>query len=143
MAAAGYQTAGLEGRNPVALQKDEALEVVTDRFQVQGERRTHDPQAAHQFAAHLRQRAKHMLDTGARCGDRSVTSFLRVRNTFGRMAAPLDVHAPARLLQPGLSFKAGVAPIGIHIAAGIVQVEQLFENVGIRYRGVGDDNFTN
>lgn len=124
-------------------QEDEALEVVTGGFQVQDERRAHDPKAAHQFAAHLRQRAKYMLDAGAWRGDRAVAPFLRLGNTFACMAASLDVHAPASLLQPAFPFHARVAPIGIDIVAGIVQVEQLFENVGVRHGGVGDDDSTN
>jgi len=120
------------------LRKGETLEVVTGRFQVQSERRAHDPQAAHQFAAHLSQGAKHMLDTGTRRGDHAVASLLRIGNAFGCMASSLDVHAPARLLQPGFPFKAGVASVGIHITTGIVRVEQLFEDVGIGHRGMGD-----
>lgn len=79
-----------------------------------------------------------MRDTGTRRGDRAVALLLRVGNAFGGAAASLDVHAPARLLQPDFPFKAGVASVGIHIAAGIAQVEQLFKDVGVRHGSVGD-----
>jgi hypothetical protein len=42
------------------------------------------------------------------------------------MASSLDVYAPSSLLQSGFPFDAGVAPVGIVVAAGVARVEQLF-----------------
>lgn len=101
--------------------------------QLQDERDTHDSQAAHQFAAHLGQSAKYMLDTGSRHSNRKVVPFLRIGNSFSRMAAPLNMHTPAGLLQSRFAFNAGVSPVGIEISARVAQVEQLLED-----RSVGD-----
>lgn len=84
-----------------------------------------------------------MLDTGAWRGDRAVTSLLRFKNTSGGMAASLNVHAPASLLQAHFPFDAEVTPVDIDIAAGIARVKQLFENVGIGHGSVGDDDLAN
>lgn len=128
----------LERCQPVFFQEDETLEVVTGRFQMQGERRAHDPQAAHQFAAHLSQRAKHMFDASARRGDSAIAPLLGVGNSFGRMAAALDVYAPASLLQPGLPFNAGVTTVRINVTTGVAQVEQLLEDAGVGHGGMRD-----
>ena len=121
-------------------QEHQTPEVVAGSFQVQDECGAHDPEAAHQFSAHLRQGAKHMFDARTRRGDRAVTSLLRLGNAFGRMAPPLDVHAPTGLLQPGLPFDAGVASVGIDVATGVARIEQLFEDIGIGYGSMRDGN---
>lgn len=84
-----------------------------------------------------------MLDTGTRRGDRAVTLFLRLGNAFGGMAPSLDVHTPAGLLQSGFPFDAGVATVGVHVAAGVAWVEQLFKDVGVGYGSMRDGDSTN
>lgn len=81
-----------------------------------------------------------MLDTGPRRSDRAVAPFLRLGNAFGRMAASLNMHAPAGLLQAGFAFNAGVSPIGIDIPARVAQVEQLLEDSGVGHGSMGDSD---
>ena len=94
--------------------------------------------AANEFSTHLGQRAEHMLDACAWCGDAAVALFLRVRDAALGGAFALDVHAPAGLGQILFALGAGVAAIGIHIAAGIGRIEQRFEHGGVGDCGVGD-----
>ncbi len=128
----------LKRRQAMIFQKHETFEVITGCLRLQHERGGHDAQTAHQFAAHLGQGAKRMLDTGARCGDRAVASFLRLGNAFRRMAASLNMHAPAGLLQAGFAFNARVSPVGTDIPARVAQVEQLFEDSGVSHGSMGD-----
>lgn len=138
LAAAGCQTAGSERCYAVFLQKDEALEVITGDLQLQDECGAYDPQTTYQFAAHLGQGAKHMLDASTRRSDTAVTLFLCLGNPFGRVTSSLDVHAPAGLLQPRFPFNVGVATIGIDVAAGIARIQQFFEDVGIGHGSMRD-----
>ena len=50
---------------------------------------------------------------------------------LGRTATPLNVHAPAPLLQAGFASNAGVVTACIDISTGIAQVEQLLEDGSI------------
>jgi len=142
LAATGGQTAGLERRQAAFFQEDETLEVVTGSLQLQDKRGAHDSQTTHQLASHLGQSAKHMLDAGARRGDSAVTPFLCLGNALRCMASSLDVHAPSSLLQSGFPFDAGVAPVGIHVAAGVARVEQLFEDIRVGHGSMRDADST-
>lgn len=72
-----------------------------------------------------------MLDTGTRCRDHTVAPLPRLENSFGRMAASLNVYAPAGLLQLGFAFNVAVATVGVDTPAGVAQVEQLLDDTGI------------
>lgn len=74
-----------------------------------------------------------MLTKGPRRGNRVVVSILRIGNDFGGRSASLDVHAPVFVFQMRFSFKASVALIGRHVAAGIVQVAQSVGHAGVRH----------
>jgi len=83
----------LERCQPVFFEKDDPLQVIARRFEVQREGGAHDAQASHEFSTHLRQRAEHMLGAGARGGDTAVAPFLRGRNTFA--GGPGAEYGPA------------------------------------------------
>lgn len=119
------------------LSRIRTLEVVTGSLQLQDERVTHDADTAHQFAAHLSQGTKHVLDPGSRHGDRAVAPLLRLENASGRVAASLNMHAPPGLFQSGFAFDAGIATVGIDIPARVAQVEQLLEDRGVGYGSMG------
>src|SRR5471032_645091 len=63
-------------------QEHQSLQVVACRLELQGEGDPDDTHAAHQLAAHLRQRAEHVLDTGAWCGDTAVALLLCIGDTL-------------------------------------------------------------
>src|SRR5471032_3625623 len=74
-------------------QEHQSLQVVACRLELQGEGDTDDTHAAHQLAAHLRQRAEHVFDTRAWCGDTAVALLLCIGDAFGGAAFALDIHA--------------------------------------------------
>lgn len=92
---------------PSFFQKDEPLQVVACRFEAQRESGAQDAQASHEFSAHLRQRAEHMFDMGARGIDTAVAPFLRDRNTFVGVAPSLNVDLPSCLFECAFSLSAG------------------------------------
>ena len=102
------------------LQKHEALQIVDGRLQMQAQGRAHDALAVHELAAHLGQRAEHVLDACTRSGNATVALLLRCRDAPGGGAFALDLHAPTCLGQVLFALGAGVATIGIHITAGVV-----------------------
>lgn len=87
------------------LQKHQPFEVIACRLDMQSEGYPDDTDAAHQFAAHLRQRAKNVLDTRVRCGDATVTVLLRLGDALGGATFALDVDAPAGLFQRRFRLK--------------------------------------
>jgi hypothetical protein len=122
-------------------QKHESLQVVAGRFQMQSQGGADDTHATHQLAAHLCQRAEHMFDAGARRGDTAVAPLLCFRDAVRGIAFALDVHAPAGLRQVLFALDAGVAAIGIHIAAGVGGIEQHLKPGGVSDGSVSDDQF--
>lgn len=63
---------------------------------------------------------------------------MHLRDAARGGAFALDLHAPACLSQGLFALGAGVAAIGIHVTAGIVGIEQCFEDSGVGDGGVGD-----
>src|SRR5471030_3516530 len=126
------------------LQEHQPFQVVACRLELQGEGDPDDTHAAHQLAAHLRQRAEHVLDTGAWCGDTAVALLLCIGDTL--VALPLswislDMHTPAILFQLRLPFGGGVTAISMYIAAGIAAVQQRLKYCGVGHGGMRDGYF--
>jgi hypothetical protein len=61
-----------------------------------------------------------MFDARSRCGDTAIALLLGLGNTLRSMPSVLDVDAPASLLQVRFSFNAGIAAVGMHVAAVVV-----------------------
>jgi len=57
------------------------------------------------------------------------------------MPSALDVDAPASLFQVRFSFNAGIAAVGIHVAAGVGSIEQCFEDRCVGHCGMRDGDF--
>ena len=72
-------------------QKHEALQIVDGRLQIQAQGRAYDALAAHELAAHLGQRAEHVLDACTRRGNavtfRNRCDVLEITATTGREVA--------------------------------------------------------
>jgi len=81
------------------LQEHQPFQVVACHLELQGEGDADDTHASHQLAAHLRQRAEHVFDTGARRGDTAVALLLCIGDALGGAAFALDMHTPAVLFQ--------------------------------------------
>lgn len=108
---------------------------------MQGEGDTENALAAHEFAAHLRERAKHVFYAGARCGAAAVAFLLCIGDALGDDTFALDVDAPAGLFQHRFPFGGGVAAIRIDIAAGVAAIKERVEYRGASHGGIGDDYF--
>lgn len=108
---------------------------------MQDEGNADNPHAADQLAAHLRQRAEHVFDTGARCGNATVTLFLCIGDSLGGAALALYVDAPAGLFQLCFPLGCRVATISVDVATGVAGIEQRLEYRGIGHSGVRNGYF--
>jgi hypothetical protein len=68
----------LERLQAAFFQKDEPLQVVAGRFEVQHEGGAHDTHAAHEFSTHMAHGAEDVFDAGPWRGDPAVALLLRV-----------------------------------------------------------------
>ncbi len=82
-----------------------------------------------------------MPDSGTRCGDAPIALFLRRRDGFRGRAPALDLNTPTGLGQVRFASHAGVAAVGIYVAAGVVWIKQVFEHAGVGDGCIGDDDF--
>ena len=116
-----------EGLDSGLLQIDQALQIVGSDFPVQLQCGARQANRAQSLAAHLRQRAKHMLDAHAGLGDAVIAAQLGCGGRLVLAALALDLHAPALFAQPRFALTINIVLVGQDVAVRIVRIEHVFK----------------
>jgi len=82
---------------------------------------------AQQFATHLLDGGKYMLDPGARFGDAQITPLPALGQRLVTLALSLDLIAKALLFEPGFTRLRRVAPAGIDVPTRVARIEDVVE----------------
>jgi hypothetical protein len=141
VSAVSGRTPALEGRNPAGLQAAQAAQVVGGRLPVELQGGAGQADAAQHVAAHLPHAREDVLDPRPGPGNAGVAPLLarRQRPALGGLA--LDVHPPARRLEPLLALAVDVALVAVEVAAGVVRVEHVLQVQRVVLAGGADLDF--
>src|SRR5690606_34899451 len=112
-----------EGLNSSPLKINQTLEVVAGRHHGHGKIRPCLTDSSNQFAAHLFNAGKYVLDSGTYFSNALVPLFLPSRKGMVARTLALDVVAVSRLFQLRFPRSTRIAFIGIDFPAGVGRVQ--------------------